>query len=285
MSLPKKVRQAKEVMARSSFNLSIDLHNALSFFLNQKINVAGLQEWEIFEHFIRRIVRRSLFESLNSEKVKGIHFSISTPEPLLIKKTDLKIQIDGMETIYLLIPYKLLCQFTVLCEAKHRQCYNKKVGYELLAYNSKADYVLFQRSRALLPHLHKCSLFCGLKFIITSFNLPENFSRWFLTCGTIPITPNFSLIQKLGENIDTWKFILFIANFNRIVGKMNFYVPYQWQVRHVDSFHRKIYSFIHLLDERKTSPFSDSGQLDNFEKILRNTIIELQRRKQIREGM
>ena len=276
------VRHLKDTMGRYTFNLSVTLHSALTFFLSHARLENSLEEWEIFEHFIRRVARKSILNSLQSEQIGKIHCSIARPEAMLIKKTDLKIQIDGLETIYFLIPYQLLCQFTVICEAKYHHAYSKRLAYELMAFNSKADYTLYHRSLTLLSHLHRSSVFCGSKYIVTSCDLPRNFQRWLLTCGVIPITPDFSIISSIGDNVDNWKFILFMSNFNRLIGKTNKFVPYQWQVQHTHTFYEMALNFVVLLDDRKKFCFTPLNQRQLFEKTLKETTIGLRNRKRIR---
>ena len=289
MDITLEVRQLKNTLSMFVSTLSTMLHDALIFFLNyeasrysHELEKYPFEKWEFFEHFIRNVLKRTTAGYLKPKISEDIRWITPSSEPMLIKKTDLKIQVDGMETIYCLIPYKLLCKFIVVCEAKYRKNYSKQLAHELMTFVSKADYVLYQESIKLLSHLHKAQLFCGVKYVVTSCNLPKGLQEWLLTCGVLPISPNSMIIKNLGDTIDHWKFVLFMSNFNRLIGKTNMFVPLQWQVQHLDVFFSMSTNFVRLLRDKKHLLIERPIQKQLFEKILRMTILNLKRRQMSR---
>jgi len=156
--------------------------------------------------------------SIRKEKLRNVDVELSVPrkyhkEGLLDVQTDcyLEMKIFGAD-------YNAL--FCIVVESKDRKSFDEQLGRELLSFNTKSDMIFHEKSTELREWSHP-SYFIGIKYIFATCEFPPNFLKWCLACGIFVINPSVCVPNSVTSDTETLRFLISIANFNRLSGRSN----------------------------------------------------------------
>jgi len=251
LDLAVSVRVLGELLSSLAREMALSLHGAVLFFLQERIDQIRIPRWKIFEYFLQVVLRQTLNDASADlhEKNGSLRLTTGSATPKA-RISDLKIHSDAFNIAHILGRY-LTCRAVVVSEAKFRTIANKILDFELASFAAKADYIFIDEARKVSSSGTLTSFFCGMKYAVLSCEIPLETSEWLMSIGVIPITPSCSVLRLMGNQKERWGFLLSLANYNRVSGTWNPYVPHQFKVQNPRFLTETAREFLRVMREKE----------------------------------